>query len=79
MQEATLANHQLRYREKHPEMIKAKTELESIRQQFEVEVLKAPLRLNQQLQAAIDKEKGLELAVKEQEKIEPAKQPTFWI
>lgn len=68
VQEATLANHQLRYREKHPEMIKAKTELESIRQQFEVEVLKAPLRLNQQLQAAIDKEKGLELAVKEQEK-----------
>lgn len=68
VQESTLANHQLRYREKHPEMIKAKTELESIRQQFEVEVLKAPLRLNQQLQAAIDKEKGLELAVKEQEK-----------
>ena len=67
-QEAVLVNHQLRYKEKHPEMIKARAELESIRQQFEAEVLKAPLRLGLQLQAAIEKEKGLEAAFKEQEK-----------
>ncbi len=67
-QESTVANQQLRYREKHPEMIKARSELDSVKQQFEAEILKAPLRLNQQLQAALEKEKGLEMALKEQEK-----------
>ena len=67
-QEAILANHQLRYKEKHPALLQARSELETIRQQFEAEVLKAPLRLNQQVLAAQAKEKSLELAVEEQER-----------
>lgn len=67
-QEANVVELLLRYKEKHPEMIKARAELESAKQQFETEVLKAPVRLYQQLQGAVEKEKGLELALKEQEK-----------
>lgn len=67
-QEANVAELLLRYKEKHPEMIKARVELESARQQFESEVLKVPVRLAQQLQGAIEKEKSLEAALKEQEK-----------
>lgn len=67
-QEANVVELLLRYKEKHPAMIKARVELEAARQQFEGEVLKVPIRLSQQLQGAIEKEKGLELALKEQEK-----------
>ncbi|KAF0173579.1 MAG: Capsular exopolysaccharide family [Limisphaerales bacterium] len=67
-QETSLANLKLRYREKHPAMIQAHTELNSLRQQFEDEVLKAPVRLSQQLKAAQERERGLEQVLKEQEK-----------
>lgn len=67
-QEANLVSLKLRYLEKHPAMIQARTELAALKQQFEEEVLKMPARLSQQLKAAVEREKGLEAALKEQEK-----------
>lgn len=67
-QEANLAALQLRYKEKHPAMIQARSDLASLKQQFEEEVLRIPTRLNQQLKAVMEREKGLETALKEQEK-----------
>lgn len=67
-QEALVSNLQLRYREKHPAMIQARNELVSLKNAFEEEVRKAPLRIQQQRDAAVEKEKRLELALKEQEK-----------
>lgn len=68
LQEATVSNLQLRYKEKHPAMIQARNELSSLQRLFEEEVRKAPLRIQQQRDAAVEKEKRLELALKEQEK-----------
>ncbi|MFM8469197.1 MAG: GumC family protein [Limisphaerales bacterium] len=67
-QEANVSNLQLRYKEKHPAMIQARNELASLQKAFEDEVRKAPLRIQQQREAAVEKEKRLELALKEQEK-----------
>ena len=68
MQEANVSNLQLRYKEKHPSMIQARNELESLKKAFEEEVRKAPLRLRQQRDAAVEKENRLALALKEHEK-----------
>ena len=68
MQEANVANLQLRYKEKHPAMIQARNELASLQRAFEEEVRKAPLRIQQQRDAAVEKVKRLELALTEQGK-----------
>lgn len=68
VQEANVSNLQLRYKDKHPAMIQARNELASLKRVFEEEVQKAPARLKQQREAAIDKEKSLEQALKDQEK-----------
>ena len=68
VQEANVSNLQLRYLAKHPSMIQARNELASLQKAFEEEVRKAPLRIQQQRDAAVEKEKRLELALKEQEK-----------
>lgn len=67
-QEANVSNLQLRYKEKHPAMIQARNDLASLQKAFEEEVLKAPLRIQRQRDAAVEKERRLELALKEQEK-----------
>ncbi len=67
-QESNLAALQLRYKEKHPAMIQARSDLASLKQQFEDEVLRIPARINQQLKAVVERERGLEVALKEQEK-----------
>lgn len=68
LQEANVSNLQLRYKDKHPTMIQARNELASLQKSFEEEIRKAPARLKQQREAAIEKEKSLEQALKEQEK-----------
>ena len=67
-QEANVSNLKLRYLEKHPAMIQARNELAALKKTFEEEVRRAPLRIQQQREAAVEKEKRLELALKEQEK-----------
>ncbi len=68
MQEANVSNLLLRYREKHPAMIQARNELASIQKAFDEEVRRAPLRIQQQRDAAVEKVKRLELALAEQGK-----------
>ena len=68
LQEANVSNLQLRYREKHPAMIQARNELSSLQRSFDEEVRKAPLRIKQQRDAAVEKENRLGLALKDQEK-----------
>ncbi len=67
-QESNIAALQLRYRDKHPAMIQARSDMASLKQQYEEEVLRIPLRLSQQLKAVVEREKGLETALKQQEK-----------
>jgi capsular exopolysaccharide synthesis family protein len=67
-QEAAVSNLELRYKDKHPTMIQARNELASVKKALEEEIRKAPLRLKQQREAAIEKEKSLEQALKEHEK-----------
>jgi capsular exopolysaccharide synthesis family protein len=68
VQEANVSHLQLRYKDKHPAMIQARNDLASLQKAFEEEVLKAPLRIQRQRDAAVEKERRLELMLKEQEK-----------
>ena len=68
MQEGNVSNLQLRYREKHPAMIQARNELATLQKAFDEEVRKAPMRIQQQRDAAVEKVKRLELALAEQGK-----------
>ncbi|MFA6543663.1 MAG: polysaccharide biosynthesis tyrosine autokinase [Limisphaerales bacterium] len=67
-QETLVNNLLLRYKEKHPAMIQARSELASLQKLFKDEVRNAPPRIQRQLEAAVEKEKSLEQALKEQEK-----------
>lgn len=67
-QESVVAGLLLRYKEKHPAMIQARSELASLQRVFEEEVRRAPARLKQQYEAAVEKERLFEQALKEQEK-----------
>ena len=67
-QESTISNLLLRYKEKHPTMVQARSELATLQRQFEEEVRLAPARLKQQHVAAVEKERIFEAALKEQEK-----------
>lgn len=67
-QEVSVSNLELRYRAKHPAMIQAINELAAVRKAFEEEVKRAPSRLRQQLLAAVEKEKSLELTLNEQKR-----------
>lgn len=67
-QEGKLAALQLRYKDKHPAMIEARSDMASLKQQFEEEVRRIPLRLSQHMKSVVEREKGLETALKEQEK-----------
>lgn len=67
-QEANVSNLRLRYLEKHPAMIQARNELAALKKAFDEEVRKAPLRIQLQRDAAVEKEHRLELALKEHEK-----------
>ncbi|MEN9572234.1 MAG: hypothetical protein RL514_89 [Verrucomicrobiota bacterium] len=68
IQEANVSNLELRYKDKHPAMIQARNERASARKAFDEEVQKAPVRLKLQRDAAIEKEKNLEQALKVSEK-----------
>jgi polysaccharide biosynthesis transport protein len=67
-QETLLSNLLLRYKEKHPAMIQARNELASLKKLFEDEVRRGPDRLKKQYEAALEKERILDQALKEQEK-----------
>lgn len=67
-QETLLSNLLLRYKEKHPAMIQARNELASLKRLFEEEVRRGPDRLKKQYEAAVEKERVLDQALKEQEK-----------
>ena len=67
-QETLLSNLLLRYKEKHPAMIQARNELAELRRLFEEEVRRGPARLKRQYEAAVEKDRALDLALKEQEK-----------
>ncbi len=67
-QETLVSNLLLRYKEKHPAMIQARNELAEVRRLFEEEVRNGPARLKKQFEAAVEKERVLDQALKEQEK-----------
>ena len=68
VQETLVSNLLLRYKDKHPAMIQARNEQTELRRVFEEEVRRGPDRLKKQYEAALQKERSLEAALKEQEK-----------
>lgn len=68
VQEANVSNLELRYKDKHPAMVQARNELVASRKAFDEEVQKAPARLKHMREAAIEKEKNLDQALKVAEK-----------
>ena len=67
-QEAALSNLQLRYKEKHPAMIQARNEINTLKAQFEEEIRRAPERMKLMREGALTKEKKLEQELREHEK-----------
>ncbi|MGA9607713.1 MAG: Wzz/FepE/Etk N-terminal domain-containing protein, partial [Rouxiella badensis] len=67
-QEAEIATLAQRYKDKHPRMLQAKSQLDEIRRSLADAVLKSPALVQSAYDAAVGNEKNLEAALAEQEK-----------